>query len=101
MIAGRGACKLPDGALRFIDRWGTMVGLRVSLAPGVEQLAVDIDGQPALVWAGPGIAPMAVAAVFHLHGPAALLDHPGLAPLRAPADWPSPVSLSGPAGSRA
>ena len=81
-------------------RWETMVGLRVTLAPGREQLAVDIDGQPPLVWAGPGIAPMAVVAVFHLHGPAALLDHPGLASLRAPSDWRPAVSLAGPPTSR-
>lgn len=29
-----------------------------------------------------GIAPLAVTAVYHLHGARALVDHPGLAPLR-------------------
>lgn len=91
--------RLGNGSLCGYRR-ETMVALRVSVAPGSEQLAVDIDGTPPLVWAGPGIAPMAVSAVFHLHGPAALLDHPGLAPLRAPSAWPSNVSAAGQATSR-
>jgi hypothetical protein len=30
---------------------------------------------------------MAVAAVFHLYGPLAMIEHPGLAPLRGREDW--------------
>ena len=49
---------------------------------------MDIEGQPTLMWSGPGIAPMPVAAILHLYGPVAMIEHPGLAPLRAAPDWP-------------
>ncbi len=40
-----------------------------------------------MVWKGPGITPLAVVAVWHLHGPQAMIEHPGLAVLRqAPGD---------------
>jgi hypothetical protein len=70
--------------------WQDTVGLRLQLEPGRETLALDIVGQPHLMWYGAGVAPMAVAAVFHLYGPAALLDHPGLGPLRHGQDWTTP-----------
>jgi hypothetical protein len=72
--------------------WQDVVGVRIELAPGRESLALDIVGQPHLIWFGPGLAPMAVAAVFHLYGPAALLDHPGLEPIRNGQDWRTPPS---------
>jgi hypothetical protein len=63
-------------------RWEHIVGCRIDLALGQERVSLDMqDGSP-LSWAGPATAPMAVTAVYHLHGPYALLDHPGLAPLR-------------------
>jgi hypothetical protein len=63
-------------------RWQQFTGCRVDLQPGTEFVAVDAsDGIP-LSWVGPAVAPLAVAAIFRLYGPAALLDHPGLAPLR-------------------
>jgi hypothetical protein len=68
-------------------RWEKMVGARVDLTPGRETVALDIEGQPALVWSGPGVAPFAVAAVFHLYGPVGMIEHPGLAPLRVPREW--------------
>jgi hypothetical protein len=46
-------------------------------------VTLDIDGEPTLTWYGPGVAPLAVAAVFLLYGAAAMIDHPGLAPLRS------------------
>ena len=65
-------------------RWEHIVGCRVDLALGREAVAIDLrDGMP-LVWTGPGVAPMGVAAVFRLHGRQGLLDHPGLGSLRAP-----------------
>jgi hypothetical protein len=65
-------------------RWEKMVGARIDLTPGREAVAVDIEGQPTLLWSGPGVAPFAVAAVFHLYGPVAMIEHPALAPLRVP-----------------
>ena len=67
-------------------RWEQAVGISVDLTPGREVVSLDIDSQPALIWTGPAVAPMAVAAVFHLYGALALIEHPGLAPLRVPID---------------
>lgn len=63
-------------------RWEHVVGVRVGLCPGEEVVALDVTGEPLLRWFGPGVAPLAVAALFRLFGPASLLEHPGLAPLR-------------------
>jgi hypothetical protein len=64
-------------------RWEHIVCCRVHLTLGQERVSLDLpDGSP-LTWAGPGVAPMAVAAVYKLHGRRALFDHPGLAALRA------------------
>ncbi|MGI8753288.1 MAG: hypothetical protein ACR2MN_13405 [Acidimicrobiales bacterium] len=63
-------------------RWEKITGCRVGLDPGREFVALDLDRQEPLVWRGPAVAPLAIAAVFHLHGPAALVDHPGLGPLK-------------------
>jgi hypothetical protein len=63
-------------------RWEIVVGARVDLAPGHEVVSLDIDSEPPLIWRGPAVAPMAVAAVFHLYGSLAMIQHPGLAPLR-------------------
>ena len=86
--------RLGDGFLHGY-RWDDMVGVRLELAPGREALVVDIVGQPSLVWSGAGLAPMAVAAVFHLYGAAALLDHPGLDPLRTGQDWAAATPTAG------
>jgi len=69
-------------------RWDTVVGVRVDLVPGREAVILDVEGEPALIWSGPGVAPMAVAAVFHLYGPVAMIEHPGLIPLRLPSGDP-------------
>lgn len=71
-------------------RWEHIVGCRVDLAPGRETVALELDGQHPLVWTGPGAPPLAVAAVFYLHGPRAMIEHPGLAPIREP---PGPFNV--------
>ena len=50
---------------------------------GVERPSLsNIEGHPTLIWSGPGVAPLAVVAVFHRDGPVAEIEQPGLAPLR-------------------
>jgi hypothetical protein len=68
-------------------RWDKAVGARVDLTPGREVVSLDIDSEPTLIWSGPAVAPMAVAVVFHLYGPLAMIQHPGLAPVRVPVDF--------------
>jgi hypothetical protein len=63
-------------------RWERAVGVRVDLTPSREVVRLDIEGEPTLVWSGPAVAPLAVAAVFHLYGPIGVLEHPGLVTLR-------------------
>jgi hypothetical protein len=63
-------------------RWEQAVGARVDLTPGQETVRLDVEGEPSPIWSGPGVAPMAVAAVFHLFGPMGVVEHPGLAILR-------------------
>jgi hypothetical protein len=67
-------------------RWDKAVGARVDLTPGREVISLDIDSEPTLTWTGPALAPMAVAAVYHLYGPLAIIEHPGLAAVRVPID---------------
>ncbi|MGH9303752.1 MAG: hypothetical protein ACRDZ5_04970 [Acidimicrobiales bacterium] len=94
VTSGRAVGRLADGRLHGY-RWESAVGVRVDLTAGRDVASLDIEGQPTLVWSGPGTAPMAVAAIFNLYGPAAMIDHPGLAPLRAQ-DWPhGPDQLEG------
>jgi hypothetical protein len=86
-------------------RWDWAIGCLVDLTVGREYVHLDIykDQKTAKIdWTGPGVAPLAVATVYHLHGLQALLDHPGLAPLRTgalatfrfPGAQPSTPSLS-------
>lgn len=63
-------------------RWTQIVGCRIELSPRVERMAVDLSDGSCIGWSGPGIAPLSVAAVSRLHGPKALIDHPGLTVLR-------------------
>jgi hypothetical protein len=67
--------------------WAIIVGVQADLTAGGEYVQIDLPlpGRP-VQWYGPGIAPLAVAAVYRLHGPAALLDHPGLSTLRGPGE---------------
>ncbi len=85
VTSGRVVGRLADDRLHGY-RWEHAVGVRVDLTAGREIVGLDIEGQPTLIWSGPGIAPMAVAAIFHLYGPAAMIEHPGLAALRVPLD---------------
>ena len=87
-------------------RWEKGVGARVDLTPGREVVSLDIDSEPTLIWTGPAVAPMAVAAVFHLYGPLAMIEHPGLAVLRVSIDAsvagpqpPAPASIEPPVPS--
>ena len=70
------------------------MGVRVDLAPGREAVNVDIESEPTLMRSGPGVAPMAVAAIFHLYGPAAMIEHPVWALSGAP-DGPHPINWRG------
>jgi hypothetical protein len=65
-------------------RWEHIVGCRVDLTPARETVVLDIDAQRPLIWSGPAVAPLAIAAVFRLYGPQAMIEHPGLALLRSP-----------------
>ena len=87
VTSGRVVGCLADDRLRGY-RWEKAVGVRVDLTAGREAVIVDIEGEPTLIWSGPGIAPMAVAAIFQLYGPVAMIEHPGLAPLRVAPDMP-------------
>jgi hypothetical protein len=42
-----------------------------------------------LIWSRPGIAPMAVAAIFHLYGLIAMIEHLGPSPLQGAVGAPS------------
>jgi hypothetical protein len=82
-------------------QWTSVVGVTADLTPGKEFVQIDLPLPASPVrWWGPGVAPLAVAAIRHLHGPAALLDHPGLAQLRQsakpvrPAAEIEPMSVS-------
>jgi hypothetical protein len=57
-------------------------------------VSLDIDNEPSLIWTGPAVAPLAVAAVFCLYGARAMIDHPGLAPLRVRTDASEAVGMS-------
>jgi hypothetical protein len=62
--------------------WDQVIGVQVDLTHGRERVGLDIDGSKPIYLAGPGVGPLAVAAVYRLHGPLAVIEHPGLAPLR-------------------
>jgi hypothetical protein len=84
-VAGR----LFGNVLRWWS-WTDIVGARVDLTLGREWVQLDPSGKPPVIWTGPGVGPLAVAAVYHLHGARAMIDHPGLAPLRAGRPVPAP-----------
>ncbi len=92
-VAGR----LRPDILRWWE-WAAVIGVRVDLAPGHEIVQLDFSGlHTPLSWAGPGIAPLAVAAIHHLYGPAALLEHPGLQALHPNRESvPAPVPFEAP-----
>jgi hypothetical protein len=63
-------------------RWEQMRGCRVDLSTSLESVTLDPDDGSRLDWTGPGVAPLAVAAVYRLHGQQALVHHPGLSTIR-------------------
>ena len=76
-VAGR----INGSVLRWWE-WGALIGCQADLSPGRERVQLDPNGVPPVIWWGPGVAPLAVAAVYHLHGAEAVVEHPGLAVLR-------------------
>lgn len=82
-VAGR----LQPDILRWWE-WDQVIGVQIDLTPGRERVCLDIDSSKPVYFDGPGVAPLAVAAVYRLHGPLGLIEHPGLAPLRAAASSP-------------
>jgi hypothetical protein len=90
-IAGR---LYPDSLTWW--EWAGIVGMKIDLSPGNEHVRIDVAQYSLpVVWSGPGVAPLAVAATYHLYGPAALIDHPGLAPLRSPFEPQPPEAVIG------
>jgi hypothetical protein len=77
-------------------RWEHIRGCRVDLTASHELVALDVDDFSAIHWTGSGVAPLAVAAVYRLHGEQALIDHPGLAAIRL-GDFPETPSPRTPA----
>ena len=88
VTSGRVVGRLADDRLHGY-RWEKAVGVRVDLTPNREAVIMDIEGEPTLIWSGPGVAPMAVAAIFNLFVPIAMIEHLGLAPLRVAVGAPS------------
>lgn len=64
-------------------RWTQVVGCQVKLAPGAELLTLDLTDGSTVGWIGAGIPPLAVVALWHIYGPRSLVEHPGVAVLRA------------------
>lgn len=65
-------------------KWENIRGCRVDLSVLPEFVNLDLADGSRLDWTGPGVAPLAVAAVYRLHGREALVDHPGLSAIRLP-----------------
>jgi catechol 2,3-dioxygenase-like lactoylglutathione lyase family enzyme len=69
----------PDGILTQIY-WSGLLGVSVDL--GADQLKLDYSDGRAGLFSGPTVAQLAVVAIARIYGPAALLEHPSIAPLR-------------------
>jgi hypothetical protein len=89
-VAGR----LQPNTLRWWT-WDQVIGMQVDLRPGRERVCLDIDGSTPVYFESPGVAPLAVAAVYRLHGPMAVIEHPSLAPLRTVTSSASPPVREG------
>jgi hypothetical protein len=76
--------------------WDQVIGVQVDLTHGRERVCLDIDRAKPVYLAGPGVGPLAMAAVYRLHGPLAVIEHPGLAPLRT-----GTAATAGPRGAAA
>lgn len=81
----------PDGSLCQVQ-WAAVTGCRVDLATEVVVFDATDGWQGGI--GGPGVAVIAVAAVASVYGPQALIDHPGIAPLRS-----TPWTYTRPAGA--
>ena len=69
--------RLGDGRL-YGWRWDSFIGCRASLVLGYESVVLDdYRGQP-LAWVGPAVAPLAITAIYWLHGAPGLIEHPSL-----------------------
>jgi hypothetical protein len=73
--------RLGDGCL-YGWHWTQVRGCRADLTSPPEFVALDLADGSRLCWAGPGVGPLAVACVYRLHGLRALVNHPGLEPIR-------------------
>jgi hypothetical protein len=82
VTSNRVAGRLQPDILRWWE-WDQVIGVQVDLTLGRERVCLDIDGSKPVYFDGPGVAPLAVAAVYRLHGPLAVIEHPALAVLRA------------------
>ncbi|MGH9094557.1 MAG: hypothetical protein ACRDXE_05295, partial [Acidimicrobiales bacterium] len=79
----------PGGALLSIW-WSGLVGVQVDVDADTIRLDGDNGWRGQIT--GPGVAPIAIAAIAACHGPSALLVHPGLGRLRRPSlAEPSPA----------
>lgn len=56
--------------------WDDVAGCVINLEPPGEGVALDLASGGRPIWIGPGVTPLAVAAVARLYGVDALLDHP-------------------------
>jgi hypothetical protein len=63
-------------------RWRQVRGCRVEVSLPVERVSLDVDNASQVEWSGPGVALIAVAALYSLYGSVSLVDHPGLTVLR-------------------
>jgi hypothetical protein len=80
------ATRLAAGGGRLVSNWwASIAGVQVDLSRDVVVLDDRASGWRG-AYAGPAAAVVAVAAVGRVHGPAALVQHPALAPLRGSAN---------------
>ncbi|HZT66198.1 MAG TPA: hypothetical protein VFA11_10460 [Acidimicrobiales bacterium] len=70
-----------DGGRLVSNWWSWVAGVNVDLAADTVVLD-DHSGEWRGAYTGPGAPVLAVAAIERVHGTAALVDHPALAPLR-------------------
>lgn len=46
-------------------QWPSVVGVKVDLVPRAEYVQIDLASHGSIAWTGAGVAPLAVATVFH------------------------------------
>jgi len=96
LTSHRLAGRLPGTSELISIWWSTVAGLGIDLRRGHLLLQTATGWRAS--FEGPGVAPMAVAAVVGCHGPAALRDHPSLGSLQDsdPTPAPQPPRALGP-----